>query len=90
MGYIHDAWKQHVLPVEWYTKGADAGLPQATFSLGCSLDTGEGVAAPDYPAAAGWVRRAADAGSGDAAHKLSQMYALGRGAWRIMPATSTS
>jgi len=52
---------------------------------------GEGVAAPDYPAAADWYRRAADAGIGQAAANLSNMYRLGRGrAWQIMPATSSA
>ena len=32
----------------------EAGLPKAMFSLACHLDKGLGVAAPDYPAAAGW------------------------------------
>ena len=37
------------------------------FNLGCCLDSGEGMAAPDHPAAADWYRRAADAGHGSAA-----------------------
>jgi TPR repeat protein len=49
------------------------------------------VAAPDYPAAAVWYRRAADAGEGDAAHNLCTMYTVGRGrAWQIMLATSSA
>jgi len=39
--------------VEWYAKGAEAGLPEAMYMLGHCLDTGEGLAAPDCPAAAG-------------------------------------
>jgi len=49
------------------------------FLLGRSLD--DGGAAPDYPAAAGWYRRAADTGgnlAGDAAANLSNMYMVGR------------
>ena len=49
------------------------------FSLGTMLDMGEGRAAPDYPAAAGWYRRAVDAGIGDAAHNLSTLYTVGPG-----------
>jgi TPR repeat protein len=46
------------------------------------------VAAPDCPAAAGWYRRAADAGIGVAAKNLSTLYTLGRGwAWQIKHAT---
>ena len=78
LGGIHDERKEHEQAVEWYTKGAEAGLPDATFNLGCSLKLGEGVAAPDYPAAAEWYRRAADAGHGGAARNLSSMYMLGR------------
>jgi hypothetical protein len=46
------------------------------------------VAAPDYPAAAGWWRRAADAGCEQSAKALSRMYLLGNG-WvsQIMAAT---
>jgi len=88
---IYRELKEHVLAAKWFTKGAEAGLPRAMFGLGCCLDSGEGVAAPDYPAAAGWYRRAADAGDGDAAHNLCTMYMAGRGARQIMimPATST-
>jgi hypothetical protein len=49
------------------------------FALGCILDAGEGVAAPDYAAAAGWYRRAADAGKGEAAANLASMFSVGRG-----------
>jgi TPR repeat protein len=62
--------------VEWFTKGAQAGLPRAMCDLGTSLDKGEGVAAPDYPAAADWYRRAADAGVGGAASNLSNICTL--------------
>jgi TPR repeat protein len=70
----------------------EAGLPQAMFDLGCWLDQGAGLAAPDYPAAAEWLRRAADAGVGVTAQNLANMYALGRGrAWPTMPSlTSTT
>ena len=89
MGCIHDVRKDYERAVEWFTKGAEAGLPPAMCSLGRCLDKGEGVAAPDYPAAVGWYMRAADAGDGNAAAGLSNMYSLGRGrAWQIMPASS--
>jgi len=91
LGSIHDVRKEHVLAVEWFTKGAEAGLPRAMSSLGTKLYAGEGVAAPDYPAAVGWYGRAADAGFGIAAFNLSSMYTLGDGrAWQIMPASSSS
>jgi len=60
--------------------------------LGHSLDKGEGVAGPDYPAAADWYRRAADHSNASAAANLATMYTLGTGrarALQIMPATST-
>jgi TPR repeat protein len=88
----HNARKQHEQAVEWFTKAAEAGLPRAMYDLGCILDKGEGVAAPDYPAAADWYRRAADLGNASAAANLATMYTFGTGrarAWRIMPATST-
>jgi len=89
LGCIHDVRSEHEQAEKWFTKGVEAGLPKAMFSLGCRLDMGMGVAAPDYPAAADWYTRAADAGSGSAAANLSTMYTVGRGrAWRIMPATS--
>ena len=76
---------------EWSRKGAEAGLPKSMFSFGCSLDMGQGVAAPDYLAAGDWYRRAADAGDWGAANNLSHMYAVGRGwAWKLMPARSSS
>jgi TPR repeat protein len=89
LGLIHNQGKKHEQAVEWFTKGAEAGLPGAMCHLGCCLDLGEGVAAPDYPAAADWYRRAAAAGNGEAAINLSDMYTVGRGrAWQIIPATS--
>ena len=48
--------------MRWFTKASEAGLPKAMFFLGWMLDKGVGVVAPDYPAAADWYRRAADAG----------------------------
>ena len=82
LGHVYGERNEHEQSVEWFTKGAEAGLPEAMFTLGVCLDKGEGVAAPDYSAAAGWYRRAADAGLGDAAKNLSNMYTLGRGwAW---------
>jgi TPR repeat protein len=56
LGSIHDARKEFEQAVKWYSKAAEAGLPLAMFALGVSLDKGEGVAAPDYPAAADWYR----------------------------------
>ena len=79
MGCIHDERNEHEQAVEWYTEGAEAGLPQAKFNLGICLEKGEGVAAPDYPAAADWYRRAAEADHGGAANNLANLYALGRG-----------
>jgi len=91
LGNIHALRNEDEEAVEWYTKGAEAGLPRAMCSLGFCLDTGEGVAAPNHPAAADWFRRAADAGSGEAASNLSNMYTLGRGGARqIIPATSSA
>jgi TPR repeat protein len=52
LGDIHNERTEHERAVQWYTKGAEAGLPRAMFSLGWHLDEGKGVPAPDYPAAA--------------------------------------
>jgi TPR repeat protein len=90
LGSILDKWKEHEQAVEWYTKGSEAGLPKSMFNVAVCLDAGEGVAAPDYPAAADWYRRAADAGHGEAAFNLAEMYTVGRGRVRQMPATSSS
>jgi len=38
LGNIHHDRKERVLAVEWYTKGAEAGLPRAMFNLGALLD----------------------------------------------------
>jgi hypothetical protein len=83
LGCIYDVRDEPEQAVEWFTKGADAGLPRAMFYLGVHLDEGTGVAAPDSLAAAGWHRRAANAGDPDAAQNLSILYTLGRGkAWQ--------
>ena len=61
------------------------------FNLAISLDSGSGVAAPDYPAAVDWYKRAADSGLGEAANSLCTMYTNARGrAWQVMPASSSS
>ena len=67
LGSIHYARKEYEQALAWFTKAAEAGLPEAMFFLGSCLVTGEGVAAPDPPAAMNWYRRAADAGHGGAA-----------------------
>jgi TPR repeat protein len=79
LGSIHDVRKEHEQAVAWFTKAAEAGLPEAMINLGCSLDEGEGVAAADPQAAMGWFRRAADAGHGGAAQNISAMYTVGTG-----------
>jgi TPR repeat protein len=66
LGRIHHVRKEYEQDVAWSTKAAEAGLPDAMFSLAYCLDKGEGVAAPDPPAAMGWFRCAADAGHGGA------------------------
>ena len=76
LGWLHLKRKDFILTVEWFTKGAEARLPQAMHMLGHCLDV-QSVA--DYPAAAGWYRRAADAGDADSANNLSAMYSVGRG-----------
>ena len=89
LGETHFHRKEHERAVAWFTKSAEAGLPRAMHNLGCRLEKGEGVAAPDYLEAAGWYRRAADAGNGGAAKNISNMYTLGRGwAWQMILATS--
>ena len=77
LGSTHAKRKEHDQAKEWFTKGAETGLPKAMFALGWCFDKGEG-GAPDYPAAVDWYRRAADAGDADAAINLSTMYAVGR------------
>ena len=83
LGSIYYERKEHERAVGWYTKGAEAGLPQAMFNLGCSLDGWEGnrIGGSDVPAAAEWYRRAADApgGFGPALANLRSMYLVGRG-----------
>jgi len=66
LGGIHRARDEHEQAAAWTTKAAEAGLPKAMFNFGLSIDKGKGGAAPDYPAAAGWYQRAADAGHGSA------------------------
>jgi len=87
LGIGHHAREENERAVEWFAKGAEAGLPRAMFNLGTLLEEGMGVAAPDYPAAVDWYRRAANAGHGGAAHNLCHMYTVGRGrAWQIQTA----
>ena len=96
LGCIHDARNEHEQAVRRFTEGAEAGLPRAMFNLAHRLTSGEGVAAPDYPAAADWLRRAADAGHVKAAYNLCNIYTLGRGgawqigAWQMVPASSSA
>jgi TPR repeat protein len=86
LGGIYRAMKEYEQARKWYTMGAKAGVPRAKFYLGQLLSKGVGVAA-DYPAAADWFRRAADAGDADGAQNLAAMYSIGRGrAGPIMPA----
>jgi hypothetical protein len=83
---IHHVRKEYELALQWYLKGAETGLPVAMFNFGFALDAGD-ITTPDYLAAAGWYRRAGEAGHDVAANNLSHMYAVGRGRVRqIMPA----
>ena len=91
LGGMYTMRMDHERALGWFMTGAEAGLPEAMISLGCCLHTGEGVAAPDSPAAAGWYRRAADAGHGQAAYNLHCFYTHCRGrVWKILLASSSS
>jgi len=79
LGHIHRVREEDEQAVQWFTKGAEAGLPDTMYDLAVSLDNGKGMAAADYPAAADWYRRAAEAGHGGAAFNLSHMHTTGRG-----------
>ena len=79
LGSAHNVRNEYVQAMEWFTKAAEAGLPEGMFTVGVFLDEGKGMAAPDYPGAAGWYKRAADADHGMAAANLANMYTLGRG-----------
>ena len=57
---------------------ADAGSASAQFNLGVMYANGTGVA-QDYPAAAGWFRKAADQGNALAQNNLGVMYDKGQG-----------
>jgi TPR repeat protein len=52
LGHIHAQRKEDEQAMQWFTKGAEAGLPKAMYGLGCYLDRGRDLAAPDHPAAA--------------------------------------
>ena len=91
LGGVHEQRKEYEQAVGWFRKAAEAGLPPAMHNLGCCLDEGVGVGAPDYPAALYWYKGAADAGDGEAAFNLATMYATGRGrAWQMMPSPAAS
>ena len=78
LGGIQSVREEYEQAVKWIIKGAEAGLPQCMFNLECSLDSGQGTAAPDYPAAADWYRRAVDAGNREAAiHACTRLAAVG-------------
>jgi TPR repeat protein len=79
LGAFHKEHGERELAVSWFTKAAEAGVPQIMYTLGNYLEKVEGVRTPDYPAAAHWYRRAADADYAGAAMALSNMYTLGRG-----------
>jgi len=55
LGSVHRERKDYEQAVAWYTKAAEARLPEAMYDLAVQLNTGQGVAAPDYPAAAAGV-----------------------------------
>jgi len=87
---MHYRMNEDERAMECLSKGAEAGLPNAMHNFACGLPEGKGMAAPDYVAAAGWYKRAADGGDAKAANNLSHMYQLGCGkVWQIMLATSS-
>ena len=40
LGQTHSDRKEHEHAVKWFTKAAEAGLPQAMFNLGLCIDKG--------------------------------------------------
>jgi len=82
LGHIHRVREEYEQTAEWFTKGAEAGLPEAMYNLAVLLDTGMGAAAPDHPAAATWYAQAAGTGHMHAAYNLSKAYTSARGVTR--------
>jgi hypothetical protein len=54
LGHIHRVREEYEQTAAWFTKGAEAGLPEAMFNLAVLHDMGMGAVAPDHPAAVTW------------------------------------
>lgn len=63
---------------QWYQVAANAGHPDAMYSLGRMYEEGQGMQ-PNYSEALNWYRKAIDAGSKDALYGLGHMYDNGEG-----------
>ena len=57
--------------LSWYTRAADAGLPDAQYNLATFLHLGRGVSR-DYPAAFQWYLKSAQAGFTDAQYMVGE------------------
>jgi TPR repeat protein len=69
---------------EWLKKAADAGLPNAQYTMGDVLLRGKGVK-QDQRAAVGWYEKASANGHAEARFKLAALYYAGIGVERNIP-----
>jgi len=69
---------------EWLLKAAEAGLPNAQYTMGDVLLRGKGVK-QDQAAAVGWYEKASAQGHGEARFKLAALYYAGIGVPKNIP-----
>jgi hypothetical protein len=70
--------------VEWLTMAAEAGLPNAQYTMGDVLLRGKGVE-KDESAAVGWYEKASGQGHAEARFKLAALYYAGIGVAKNIP-----
>lgn len=69
---------------EWLTMAAEAGLPNAQYTMGDVLLRGKGVK-QDQSAAVGWYEKASGQGHAEARFKLAALYYAGIGVQKNIP-----
>jgi hypothetical protein len=86
--------KNLVAAFQWYRKGAEQGVAEAQYNLGCCYANGKGVTKDDVEAVK-WYRKAAEQNHAWAQSNLGALYGSGEGVakdymeaykWRLLAA----
>jgi len=81
-GYKYHSRKEYKQALEYFTKSADQGNPEAQSALGVLFYYGEGIK-QNFKKAVYWYEKSAEQGNANAQYNLGSMYCIGNSLFTI-------